>query len=129
VLVSNAFPQACKLSGPPSVTFDDPDGQGFIVDVSEDSPCGTGALDPPNCVEHQPIELAAEGSSFSSAIVTIAIANANNFDPVPTPTRQAHAIVLKFPGASGVVIPLDQDVTLIPSGQVLLYSYGPAPIP
>jgi Protein of unknown function (DUF4232) len=125
MVVSNTVSQACTISGPPTVSFIDPAGSGFLVRVGAGSPCGTGPIDPSLCVDNQAIELAPAGQgSLAQVTVIVAIANALNFDPEPTPTHQAHMIVLKFPQASGVVIPLNQDVTLIPNGQVFLYGFG-----
>lgn len=131
--ISNVSPRTCTISGPPTIGFADDAGLGVSVSVDNTgNPCGTGVVDPMTCVDSAPLTLSFGAptpnttDSPGQLSVTVAIANALNFDPEPTPTYQAHTIVLKFPGASGVMIPLNQDVTLIPSGQVFLHGYGPS---
>jgi hypothetical protein len=106
-------------------------GPGFPIDIDYAAqPCGTGATDATLCAVTGPIDLPPGGPTPAAESpgqigITIGIANAANFEPQPTPTYEAHAIALKFPGASGVVIPLPQGVTLIPSGQVHLQGFAP----
>jgi hypothetical protein len=100
-------------------------GTGFLVETTSGSPCDTGHVDPSVCVDNQPQELAAADQGSSAQVTaTVAIANAANFNPQPTPVQQANVILLVFEGGTAVAVPLDSAITIVGNGQVSLYGFG-----
>jgi hypothetical protein len=135
--ISNTGATACTLTIPPSLGFADASHTPISVLSDQVGPdCGSLPIDYQACVSNAPIELQPGAPTPSGSVlpgqvtVTIAIANALNFDPEPTPTFQASYILFTFAGAGDfVTVPFAQPVTLIPSGQVRLAGYGPASTP
>ncbi len=130
--ISNTGASACTLPGAPAIGFADAGQAPIDVQVGNTGlPCGTPPIGVQTCVDDVPVELppgaaTPNGLAFPGQVtVTVAVANALNFDPVPTPTYQASYLLLTFPDVAGAVsVPFS--VTLIPTGQVRLSGYGPS---
>ncbi len=128
--LSNVSATGCELRGPPAIEFLDAAQNVVDTSVRYGGDCGTPPVDPETCVDSSFVEMPAAQATPSSVAtsqvtLTLAIANAANFDPQPTPLLDASSIRLTFTNARGAnTIPLAQPVTLIPSGQVTLTGYG-----
>jgi hypothetical protein len=131
--LTNGGDGPCTLPGKPAIKFLDAAGDPLDIVVDpHGAACEPDDLDPTVCVNDVPLELAPGAPTPTigtpgQITVTVAIANAANFDPLPTPTFEAHAFVIKFPGIDGVVISLEEPLTLITDGQVRLHGYGASP--
>jgi hypothetical protein len=132
--ISNTGANVCTLPGAPVVGFTDAGRALIFVAVDTSAPrCGSPPIDAKTCVDNVPIQLAPGSptpngpATPGQVTVTVAIANALNFEPSPILTYQASSLYLTFADAgSAVSVPFTAPVTLIPSGQVSLRGYGPS---
>jgi hypothetical protein len=133
--VTNVGAVDCILVNPPVVHFRNVDGSdlGIAVAAGTDCPAG-GPYDPTTCVDEDAVDLppgaATPGVVSGQLAVTVAVAQAGNFQPCGSLAAQAHIIGLRFTGTnSDVLVRLIEDITVLPCPgvtQVRLQGYGPA---